>query len=58
MLGGHRLTVLSGTVALYVHVLECRVRLVQEMEGFKDDEARDDRISHGDGRDDISPPFL
>ena len=52
------MTVLSGTVALYVHVLECRVRLVQEMEGFKDDEARDDRISHGDGRDDISPPFL
>ena len=48
---------LSGTAALYVHVLKRRVRLVQEIEGFKDDEARDDRVGRGNGRDVIARHF-
>ena len=37
-----------------MHVHGRRVRLVQEMEGFKDEEAPDDGIGRGDGRDDIA----
>ena len=57
--GGQRLTVLSGTAALNCTcAFERRVRLAQEIEGFKDDEARDDAVGRGDDRDDIAPPFL
>ena len=44
----------DGGFELYVHVLERRVRLAQEVESLVDNDARDDGVVRGDGGDNIA----